>query len=424
MRKLNWILLLSLVICSIISCKQKREEITLSMWHNYGGEMQKSMDSLIEEFNTSVGNDKGITINVTAISSSKELNKALLSIAQEEPGAPSMPDITTAYPQNAIIFKKSGKLANLYNYLDQSTIDKYVSPFLKEGEIDKGLYVFPLAKSSEVLYLNQTLFDEFCSATGFNNSDLATFEGLLEIATSYYKWCGKSFFTADSFFNLTLVGMEQLGEPLIVNEHLNTESKNYQYILKLLYDAIKNKGVTLYDGYSSDLSKTGDIAASTGSSAGILFYGNTITYPDNRVEEVEYSILPYPIFKAGNKIAMQRGGGLMVSASTKEREEASLTFIKWLTEPKQNLKFITSTGYLPVTIDAYKEEMASHIQKIEDERIKKMLVTVTGMQEEYTFFSPQIFENFDSLSKAFKTNFKKAMQANSFNEALAIMGSL
>ena len=124
MRKLKWILLLSLVIVSLISCKQKREEITLSMWHNYGGEMQKSMDSLIEEFNTSVGNDKGITINVTAISSSKELNKALLSIAQEEPGAPSMPDITTAYPQNAIVFKKSGKLANLYNYLDQSKIGR------------------------------------------------------------------------------------------------------------------------------------------------------------------------------------------------------------------------------------------------------------------------------------------------------------
>lgn len=424
MRKLKLGLLLALCFLTLFSCKQKKEEIILSMWHNYGGEMQKSMDSLIEEFNATIGTDKGITINVTAISSSKELNKALLSIDNEDPGSPAMPDITTAYPQNAILFKKNDKLVNIYNYLNQSTVDKYVTPFIKEGEIDKGLYVFPLAKSSEVLYLNQSLFDKFCSATGYTNSDLATMEGLLEIATSYYKWCGKSFFTADSFFNLALVGMEQLKDHLIVNEHINTKSRNIQYILKLFYDAIKNKGVTLYDGYSSDLSKTGDIVASTGSSAGILFYGNTITYPDNRVEEVEYSILPYPVFKDGNKIALQRGGGLMVSASTKEKEEASLTFIKWLTEPKQNLRFISSTGYLPVTKEAYKEEMNSYLKTIEDERIQKMLITVTEMQNEYAFFSPQIFDNFDALSKSYTTAFKKAMHAESFEQALAIMDSL
>lgn len=239
MRKLKLGLLLALCFLTLFSCKQKKEEIILSMWHNYGGEMQKSMDSLIEEFNATIGTDKGITINVTAISSSKELNKALLSIDNEDPGSPAMPDITTAYPQNAILFKKNDKLVNIYNYLNQSTVDKYVTPFIKEGEIDKGLYVFPLAKSSEVLYLNQSLFDKFCSATGYTNSDLATMEGLLEIATSYYKWCGKSFFTADSFFNLALVGMEQLKDHLIVNEHINTKSRNIQYILEVFAKVAK-----------------------------------------------------------------------------------------------------------------------------------------------------------------------------------------
>jgi hypothetical protein len=41
---------------------------------------------------------------------------------------------------------------------------------------------------------------------------------------------------------------------------------------------------------------------STGSTAGILFYGDTITYPDNTIEEVEYEILPYPVLKEEKKL--------------------------------------------------------------------------------------------------------------------------
>lgn len=55
------------------------------MWHNYGGDMQKTMDYLIDQFNSTVGKEQGIVINVTAISSSAELNESLAMIAGEDP---------------------------------------------------------------------------------------------------------------------------------------------------------------------------------------------------------------------------------------------------------------------------------------------------------------------------------------------------
>ena len=50
-----------------------KEPVTLTMWHNFGGTIQETIDSLIDEFNSTIGRDQGIIINVTAISSRSKL---------------------------------------------------------------------------------------------------------------------------------------------------------------------------------------------------------------------------------------------------------------------------------------------------------------------------------------------------------------
>ena len=71
---LTLVLILSVLLtgCSS-SVLDPKNPTTLTMWHNYGGDMQSTMDYLIDEFNATVGKEKGIIINVTAISSSSEL---------------------------------------------------------------------------------------------------------------------------------------------------------------------------------------------------------------------------------------------------------------------------------------------------------------------------------------------------------------
>ena len=39
--------------------------VTLNLWHNYGGQLKETMDNMIDEFNESIGIEKGIIINVT-----------------------------------------------------------------------------------------------------------------------------------------------------------------------------------------------------------------------------------------------------------------------------------------------------------------------------------------------------------------------
>lgn len=45
---------------------------------------------------------------------------------------------------------------------------------------------------------------------------------------------------------------------------------------------------------------------------------------------------------------MQRGAGFCTVRSTPEREQAAVTFLKWLTEPEHNVEFVTRDGlYAP-----------------------------------------------------------------------------
>ena len=395
-----------------------KKPVTVTMWHNYGGDMQETMDYLIDQFNSTVGKEKGILVDVTAISSSSELNESLGMIANGDPGAPDMPDIFTGYPKIAVQFQEKGLLANLDNYFTAEEQAAYVEAFLTEGRLaDGGLYVFPLAKSTEILYVNQTLFDRFAAATGADAKQLSSFEGIAALARSYYDWTdaatpdvlndGKQFYAADSWFNVAEVGMAQLGGNLFDESGaLALENAAYAHIFETLYFPAAKGGFAIYDGYSSDLAKTGDLVCSTGSSAGILFYGDTITYPDGTVEAVEYSILPYPTFAGGENVALQRGGGLMVAKTDARTEYAAAVFIKWLTASAQNMKFISKTGYLPVTKQAFEQDMAGHLETLEDVRIRKMLAAVLSMYENYSLFTAPHFSDFDAVSKAYEKDFK------------------
>ncbi|MDD3192555.1 MAG: extracellular solute-binding protein [Oscillospiraceae bacterium] len=419
--------LLSLIILTGITggCSNNKNgldpqsPVTLTMWHNFGGDMQKTMDTLIDEFNSTEGKEQGVIINVTAITSSAELQETLNRIVNGDPGAPAMPDITTSYPKTAVLFQEKGLLANLDDYFTSEELENYVPQFVAEGRFgeDNGLYVFPFAKSTEILYLNQTLFDAFSAETGIGMDSLSSFEGIAQAATAYYRWTdaqtpdipddGKAFYAADSWVNLAQAGAIQLGDSLFQEEALRLDTDAYRHIWDVCYAPAISGGFALYDGYSSDLSKTGDLICSTGSSAGILFYGDTITYPDNTTQQVEYSILPFPTFEGGKKVAIQRGNGFCVAASDdKKREQAAALFLKWFTRPEQNMRFISSTGYLPVTQQAFEVDMEEEINRVEDPRIRKMLGAVTQMYAEYDFFVAPVFEGFDSISKSYETDLR------------------
>jgi multiple sugar transport system substrate-binding protein len=379
--------------------------------------MKNTMDDLIAEFNDTVGKEKGVIVNVTSISSSATVHEKLIMAANDEPNAPELPDITTLYPNTAILLAQKDLLANLEIQFTEEELSKYVNRFVEEGRLQDGkLYVFPTAKSTEVMFLNMTIFNRFMKETDADYDDLKSFEGIIETSEKYYKWTdnktplikndGESFIVFDSLFNAAQIAYRQLNDNFIVNEQLNITSPSFEKVWNLFYEPTVKGFIANYDGYGSDLLKTGNVAASIGSTAGVLFYSPTITYDDNITETVEYLILPYPSFTDGKKVAIQRGGGMSIIKSNEKREYAAGIFLKWFTEPTQNLKFVSSTGYLPVTKDAFNAVMNDE-NIVKDDKIRKLINTTREMQEQYDFFTPPVFDNFENIQKQYENKIKE-----------------
>ena len=53
---------------------------------------------------------------------------------------------------------------------------------------DGNIKIFPVAKSTELLFLNDTDWRAFSDATGASYEDLSTIEGLVSTAETYYNW--------------------------------------------------------------------------------------------------------------------------------------------------------------------------------------------------------------------------------------------
>lgn len=421
--KIGTLILACLLAVSFSGCNSgnsldPKDPVTLTMWHNYGGQMKTLMDEMMDEFNSTVGAKEGIIINVTSISGSSTLHDKLTSAAAGDPGAPTLPDLTIAYPKTALILAEKGLLTDLSAYFTEKELSAYMPRFLEEGRFQGGLYVFPIAKSTEALFVNKTIFDRFSADTGASYDDLSTFEGIIRTADRYYEWTdgktpeipndGKAFYMPDSVFNMALIGMAQLGADFLEDNALNTSSDRYQKVWNSYFPSAVKGSIPIFDGYSSDLFKTGDLVCATGSTAGVLFYPAAVIYADNTKEDAEYAILPYPVFEGGKKIAIQRGSGMCVIKSDERKEAAASIFLKWFTEPEQNLHFTASSGYLPVTEKAYGDAMDRQIEGIASENIQNLLKTVEIMQEEYDFYVPPLTENFDALQKKYETEIKNA----------------
>jgi multiple sugar transport system substrate-binding protein len=407
-----------LTACSSQVLTGPKNQVILTLWHNYGGQLKDTMDDMIDEFNETVGAKEGIIISVTSISGSETLHDKLVMAANNDPGAPPLPDITTAYPKTALILAKKELLCDLNEQFTKEELSDYIPEFLQEGKIlGGGLYVFPIAKSTEALFVNTTIFNRFAAETGVSIHDLQTFEGIFNTASTYYNWTdgqtpdipndGKMFFMADSLYNFSLIGCKQLGTEFINNGTVSLTTPESLRVWESYYRSAVKGHAAIFDGYATDLAKTGDIVCSTGSTAGVSFFSPTVTYADNTSEPAKLAILPYPVFEGGKRIALQRGGGMCIMKSSPEKEYSAGVFLKWFTSPKNNLRFVSSTGYLPVTGEAFGEIMTREIDGISDENIKNMLAASRTMQREYEFCVAPLFEGADQLQDLYESRFKE-----------------
>ncbi|MBQ9832868.1 MAG: extracellular solute-binding protein [Clostridia bacterium] len=180
------LLLLSVSGCGSSSLLSKDDPVTLTMWHVYGEQADSPMNRLIQEFNETTGLENGVIINVTALSNGTDIGPMLRNAYANAPGALPMPDLFTCHTNNADELGAKN-LIDWTELFSEEELSNYVDAFVKDGMVDGRLAVFPVSKSTHMLFINGTQFDLFSQDTGVTYDDLATWEGFFAAAEAFHE---------------------------------------------------------------------------------------------------------------------------------------------------------------------------------------------------------------------------------------------
>ena len=111
------IILLLLVFCAGCSDANVSDSqpITIELWHVYGAQTDSPLNDLIEVFNNTVGKKEGIQVEVTMVSNNNNIHKDIIAAANNETGAPDLPDIFVAYPKTILAMPDDNILVDYIN---------------------------------------------------------------------------------------------------------------------------------------------------------------------------------------------------------------------------------------------------------------------------------------------------------------------
>ena len=379
----------------------------ITVWTYYNGDQLESFNSLVNQFNETVGAQKGIKVSTESQGSVNDLETSVMDSAEGKVGAAAMPNIFSAYADTAYALDQMGMVVDLAPYLTEEEMAQFVEGYLSEGDFgeDDSIKIFPVAKSTELLFLNDTDWQAFADAAGVRCEDLATMEGLTAAAEKYYNWTdaqtaapddGKALFGRDAMANYMLVGAQQLGDTIFAVKDGRMTVNFERDVARALWD---NYYVPFVKGwfaatgrFRSDDIKTGNVLAYVGSSSSATFFPTRVTNDANQSHEISLKTLPAPQFEGGEAVAVQQGAGMVVTAGTEEEINASVEFLKWFTQPENNIAFAVGSGYLPVTHAANEMDAIRSSGLILTGNMENILTQAVDTVNSSEMYTPRAFE--------------------------------
>ena len=94
---------------------------------------------------------------------------------------------------------------------------------------------------------------------------------------------------------------------------------------------------------------------------------------DTESHGIEMAALPCPSFAGCEPVAVQQGAGMVVIPGTEDEISACVAFLKWFTQPENNLQFSVQSGYMPVTYAANSISALENSGLTVSESIRKVL---------------------------------------------------
>ena len=408
--------------------------VTITVWHFYSGAILTAFDGMVREFNDTVGEERGIVVNALSFGGVGELEAAVHAAAFREAGSMDMPNAFLAFPDMAYLIQEMGLLSNLDDYFTPEQQAEYYTPFMDRGRmgVDGELRIFPVAQATEVLMINETHWRPFADAHGFTDADLATMERIARVAQVYYNYTGgRAFFGRDQFANFIIIASKQFGTEIFEihdgRATINLNPVAMQHLWDYYFTPFVSGYFAAYGRFRSDDVRVGDLLAYVGSNTSAVFFPPDVRL-DGETFAIEGRVHPTPLFENGAPYLIQQGAGMVVTLDTPEHQYASLVFLRWLTEPANNLRFSAHSAYIPVRYAAMNASLVRDVAADADIELRTIVydtlhVALAAVQER-TLYATGAFTGSNDARNIINNHLRNAARAGRAEVLALIEGGM
>ena len=340
------------------------EGVELEFWHGMSGAMGETLNKLIEDFNSNVGEEKGITIEGVYQGGYTDLNSKLMASIK----AGTSPALIQGTSNSIMDLLPSGVVQSLdeYIYHDEIGMNDYediYEAFRNEGSSfdETGtIYGLPFSKSTDLYYYDEAFFEEHGLEVP------TTWEEVEEVSKQMSEITGRPSFGIDNLPNyfITMLNQHQADYTNERGDILFNHETSVA-ILEQLKANIEAGHWRLAgeDMYHSGPFMSGLVQSYIGSSAGYTFL----------TDDVKWNTAPLPQIDTENPAYIQQGNMVAILNQNKTSEEVygAYEFLKYLCSEEAVLEWSMNTGYLPIkeTV-ATSEAYLTHLKQAND-RVKE-----------------------------------------------------
>lgn len=395
MKKYGYFLAAFVFLAAMLTAcgQEKAEEVTekskevrqITLWHYFNDSQSEMLNTLIKEYNQTEGAKKQVEIVAVGQGGVNDLAAKISVILNDSTNQVDSPNLVYSYRDTImeIIARHPDALADYSDYFTKEELEQYQENYLAEGRFEDKQYIVPMAKSTELLFMNQVEFDRFLAANpDYSAADLKTWESLAGISEAYYKWTdsltpetpgdGKAFFGMDNFANYFIAQNNAFGSS-IYEEDKNGNiayDLNEEYITRMFLEVYipYTKGWYLgTESRRSDDLRQMKLACYVGSLSSTLYFPETTYDEEGNGEDITLGVYSYPHFDGEDKVAIQQGAGIAMVDKTEEENKLCVEFLKWLSFDK-GMVYASMLSYMPAVEKNWDAEDLSYV---ENENVRK-----------------------------------------------------
>ncbi|MCR5231722.1 MAG: extracellular solute-binding protein [Acholeplasmatales bacterium] len=378
-------------------------------YHTMGDSLQKVLQTAIDKFEETY---PGWKVKASQIGGYDDVRNSCTSGLS----AGNQPDLAYCYADHVAVYMKTGKVANMAEYINatgtidgkaigytQTEIADFVQGYYKEGFATnyanytqygykaEDVLTMPYVKSTEVLYYNKTALDEVGLTVPTTWDELWN---ACQALVDYYPTCTPLGY--DSEANWIINMCEQNGWGYTSAEspyYLFDESQelaSWLDGLKAKYDAYYFTTQKDYGSYTSALFTKGPEAGGT-----VFSIGSSGGASHQASDNFKWGVAPLPGSKLAdgtvNYSAISQGPSLVMfdteAANASEKQLMTWQFVKMLEEPAYQASFSMVSGYNPARLSSFEiEEYEDFLANTKD--IAAVTANVASQMTDRFFTSP------------------------------------